>query len=173
MKHSSFAQLEIEAASGLNLWRQFKTVSARLLNGGVLWPLKGQQGVLDDVHGCVDLRKPWASHWPFGAPDQRSSFQPQRAAIETPEGQIVEELLQPRDSFNGHSIETPWSRLQLLRGLCYVDLLEHALSLCVGRRRDPGDQTLERKWRDLETLKRHLPAGHHQPYRRPNILFQC
>lgn len=113
MKLSSLAQLAIDAAGGLDRWRQFKTASARLLNGGVLWPLKHQQGVLDDVHVRVDLRKEWASHWPFGAPNLRTSFQPHRVAIETTEGQTVEELLQPRDSFKSHSVETRWSRLQL------------------------------------------------------------
>lgn len=113
MKLSSLAQLAIDAAGGLDRWRQFETVSARLTNGGVLWPLKHQQGVLDDVRVRVSLRKEWASHWPFGAPDLRTSFQPHRAAIETAEGQTAEELLQPRDSFKGHSLDTPWTRLQL------------------------------------------------------------
>jgi len=66
---SSLAQLAIDAAGGLHRWRQFEAVSARLSNGGVLWPLKRQQGVLDDVRVRVDLQKEWASHWPFGAPD--------------------------------------------------------------------------------------------------------
>ena len=110
---SSLAQRAIDAAGGLHRWRQFEAVSARLSNGGVLWPLKRQQGVLDDVRVRVDLQKEWASHWPFGAPDLRTSFQPRRVAIETTEGQTVEELLRPRDSFKGHSLETPWSRLQL------------------------------------------------------------
>jgi len=113
MKLSSLAKLAIDTYGGLDRWRQFKTVSARLLNGGVLWPLKRQQGVLDDVHVRVDLRKAWASHWPFGAPNLRTSFQPHRVAIETTEGQTVEELLHPRDSFSGHSLDTPWNRLQL------------------------------------------------------------
>jgi hypothetical protein len=113
MKLSSLAQLAIDAAGGLDRWRQFETISARLAVGGVLWPLKHQQGVLDDVRVRVDQRKEWASHRPFGAPDLRTSFQPHRVAIETTEGKTVEELLQPRDSFKGHSVDTPWSRLQL------------------------------------------------------------
>src|SRR6516225_7864570 len=60
----SLDKLAIEAHGGLDRWRQFKTVSARLLNGGALWPLKHQEGVLDDVRVRVDLRKQWASHWP-------------------------------------------------------------------------------------------------------------
>ena len=113
MKLSSLAQLAIDAAGGLDRWRQFETISARLAVGGVLWPLKHQQGVLDDVRVRVDQRKEWASHRPFGAPDLRTSFQPHRVAIETTEGKTVEELLQPRDSFKGHSVDTPWSRLKL------------------------------------------------------------
>jgi hypothetical protein len=107
------AKLVIDAHGGLDRWRQFETVSARQLSGGALWPLKHQGGVLDDVHIRADLRKEWASHWPFGAPNFHSSFQPDRVAIETAEGRLVEELLKPRDSFKGHSLETPWNRLQL------------------------------------------------------------
>lgn len=113
MRLSSLAQLAIDAAGGLDRWRQFETVSARLSNGGVLWPLKRQQGVLDDVRVRVSLRNEWASHSPFGAPGLRTSFEPHRVAIETAEGRHVEELPRPRDSFTGHSLETPWSRPQL------------------------------------------------------------
>jgi len=73
MKLSSLAQLAIDAAGGLDRWRQFETISARLEVGGVLWPLKHQQGVLDDVRVRVDQRKEWASHRPFGAPDLRTA----------------------------------------------------------------------------------------------------
>lgn len=113
MKPGSLAQLAIDAAGGLDRWRRFGNVSARQLTGGVLWPLKHQQGVIDDTHVRVNLRKEWASHQPFGAPNLRTTFQPHRVAIETTEGQTVGELLRPRDSFKGHSLDTPWSRLQL------------------------------------------------------------
>jgi hypothetical protein len=33
--------------------------------------------------------------------------------LKTTEGQTVEELLQPRESFKGHAVDTPWTRLQL------------------------------------------------------------
>jgi hypothetical protein len=95
-------------------------VTARLLNGGILWEHKQQGGILDDVRVRVDLRREWASHWPFGAPDLRTSFHPHREAIETTDGQPVEELLQPRDSFKGHSFDTPWTRLQFAYFVGYV-----------------------------------------------------
>ena len=122
---SDLATLAIDAHGGLDRWRQLKTVSARLVQGGVLWQLKGQNGVLDDVHVSVDLRKEWASHRPFGQPDRRSSFQPDRVAIETSNGDVVEERANPRESFRRsqvrHSVGQPATGV--LRRLCHVDLL--------------------------------------------------
>lgn len=107
------AQFAIEAHGGLERWRKFTTVSVHGINGGVLWGAKGKAGVLDDVTITVDLREEKVSHWPFGSPDRRSRFEPQRVALENAKGEVLEELRQPRLSFRGHTIETPWSDLQL------------------------------------------------------------
>jgi hypothetical protein len=88
---NDLATLAINAHGGLDRWRRLKAVSAHLLQGGVLWNVKGQDGVLDDVHPTVDLRKEWASHRPFGQQNLHSSFQPDRVAIETSDGQVVDE----------------------------------------------------------------------------------
>ena len=51
---------------------------------------------------------------PFGSADRRSRFEPQRVALENAkDGKVLEELLQPRTSFQGQTLETPWSDLQL------------------------------------------------------------
>jgi hypothetical protein len=110
---NDLATLAIDAHGGLDRWRRLKTANARLVQGGILWQLKGQDGVLDDVHLTVDLRKEWASHRPFGQPNRHSSFQPDRVAIETSDGLVVEERANPRESFMGHAFDTPWDRLQL------------------------------------------------------------
>jgi len=110
---SDLATFAMDAHGGLDRWRRFKTVSARLLQGGVLWNLKGQDGILDDVHITVDLRKEWASHRPFAEANRHSSFQPDRVAIETSDGHVVEERRRPRESFKGHKLDTPWDKLQL------------------------------------------------------------
>jgi hypothetical protein len=103
----------IEAHGGLQRWNQLNNVSARLIQGGVLWPFKGQPGVLDDVVVTASLHEERVSHRPFGAPDRHSAFAPERVAIETDDGTVLEELEQPRASFAGHTLETPWSTLQL------------------------------------------------------------
>jgi hypothetical protein len=107
------AQFAIEAHGGLERWKRFTTLSVHGINGGVLWGAKGKAAVLDDVTITVDLRSEKVSHWPFGSPDRRSRFEPQRVALENAKGEVVEELLQPRSSFKGHTLETPWSDLQL------------------------------------------------------------
>jgi hypothetical protein len=70
---SDLATLAINAHGGLDRWRRFKTLSAHLLQGGVLWKLKGQDGVLDDVHLTVDLRKEWRR---IGHSDSRVDTRP-------------------------------------------------------------------------------------------------
>jgi hypothetical protein len=103
----------IKAHGGLERWSQLDSVSAHLIQGGALWAIKGQQGVLDDVFVRASLHQERESHHPFGAPDRRSTFTPERVAIETTSGDVVEALEQPRASFAGHALETPWTTLQL------------------------------------------------------------
>lgn len=106
-------ELAIEAHGGLQRWRQFEQVSADLVQGGVLWPLKGQSQTLEHTTVTVGLKTEWASHAPFGANGRRSRFEPGRVALEAENGTVLDELLQPRASFAGHTLETPWTELQL------------------------------------------------------------
>jgi hypothetical protein len=103
----------IEAYGGLDRWNQFHTVTAHLAQGGVFWALKGQAGVLDDVFVTASLHEERVSHYPFGAPGRRSAFTPERIAIETDTGTVLEALGRPRASFAGQTLETPWTTLQL------------------------------------------------------------
>jgi hypothetical protein len=110
---NDLAQLTINAHGGTQRWRQFAYVSAHVRARGVLWTLKHQQGVLDDVTVRVALHREWASHTPFVESNARTSFEPHRVALETTQGRVIEERLNPRASFAGHEMETPWDRLQL------------------------------------------------------------
>jgi len=75
---NELAKLAIDAHGGLDRWKRFTTLSVHGINGGLLWGAKGKAGVLDDVTITVDLRNEKASHWPFGSPERRSRFEPQR-----------------------------------------------------------------------------------------------
>jgi len=103
----------IDAHGGLERWRTFGALSAHLVQGGALWGLKGQAGVLDDTRVTVDLQRQYASHAPFGDPALKSSFTADRVELRGVGDALVESLDQPRASFAGHSLETPWTQLQL------------------------------------------------------------
>ena len=70
----------IQVHGGLERWNQLNSASAHLIQGGALWALKGQDGVLADVVVTASLHEEQASHRPFGAADRHSSFTPERVA---------------------------------------------------------------------------------------------
>lgn len=59
----------------------------------------------------VRLHEQWASVRPFSAPDRRTAFTPGRVAVEKTDGTVVAERLDPRASFAGHTLFTPWDPL--------------------------------------------------------------
>lgn len=103
----------IEAHGGMARWNSFTTLSAHLSQGGILWPLKGKAGLLDEVDIRIELHRPWTSHSPFGAPQRRTAVTPDRVVIETTDGAAVEDVQAPRASFSGHQLDTPWNDSQL------------------------------------------------------------
>jgi hypothetical protein len=103
----------LEAAGGLDRWRQHSFLSAHLSQGGGLWVMKGQAGVLNDVRVDVAVHQEWVSHHPFSTPELRSSFTPRRVEIRDGDWMTVEALDDPRGSFATHGFDTPWTRLQL------------------------------------------------------------
>jgi len=108
---NNFLSLAINAQGGLDQWRKFSTVSAHLKVGGVLWGVKGQGGTIENVDVKVNLLEQKVSHIPN---DQwHTNYTPDRIAIETSSGDVVEEMYNPRLSYLGHTWATPWSNLQL------------------------------------------------------------
>jgi len=103
----------VEAHGGRVRWQRHDKLGADLVQGGLLWSIKGQAGVLDRTRVTVDLKTVRASHHPFGSSERRSVFEPDRVALLYGDGETGEELLAPRNSFAGHLLETPWSELQL------------------------------------------------------------
>ncbi|SNS04358.1 hypothetical protein SAMN05216276_100346 [Streptosporangium subroseum] len=130
----------IAVHGGLDRWNELTSVRAHLVNGGGLWALKGQEGVIEDATVHVDLHRQFASHFPFGRPGLRSAFTADRVAVESDAGEVVEERLDPRDAFAGHTVETPWDRLHLayFAGYAMWTYLTEPFSFA-----DPGFRTEE------------------------------
>ncbi|MFI1564421.1 hypothetical protein ACH4ZX_15440 [Streptomyces sp. NPDC020490] len=101
----------LSAHGGMGRWREVHTVRATIVTGGVLW---GMKGLVQDPHPrqmTVRAHVQHASVQPFGAPDQRTDFTPDRVAIEKLDGRTVAERTAPRTSFDGHGMHTPWDPL--------------------------------------------------------------
>jgi hypothetical protein len=103
----------INAHGGLQRWSSFSMLTAHLQQGGALWMLKGHAGRLDDTNVTVGLHEEWASHHPFGEEGLVSSFTPDLVQLKDAAGNVIESLHNPRASFAGHALDTPWSQIQL------------------------------------------------------------
>ncbi|WAC90108.1 hypothetical protein [Mycobacterium sp. Aquia_213] len=102
----------LAAHGGLGRWRQFDSMEATIVSGGKLWEVKGQPQDPTPRRMTVALQREWASVQPFGAADQKTDFTPERITIEKLDGRIVAERHDPRESFAGHVLTTPWDPLQ-------------------------------------------------------------
>lgn len=101
----------LEAHGGLERWQDFSLIRATIVSGGDLWGIKGLVQDTAPRQMTVALHHEWASVTPYGAPDQRTDFTPDRIAIEKLDGEIVAERENPRASFAGHELTTPWDPL--------------------------------------------------------------
>lgn len=102
----------IAAHGGLDRWRSATRLTAEVQAGGALWGLKGQPGVLDRYRIDVDLHRQSATLAPFAEPGLRAVYTPDRVVVESLDGKVVsQERVRPRDSFAGHTLETPWDRV--------------------------------------------------------------
>lgn len=101
----------IEAHGGLGRWMNFAELSATIVTGGGLWPLKGIVQDPSPRRMRVSLHEQRASVAPFGKPEWRTAFTANRVAIETVDGDVVQERSNPRAAFSGHVMNTPWDPL--------------------------------------------------------------
>ena len=102
----------LDAHGGLRRWKQHRRLTVTLVTGGGLWGLKGLVQDSTPRTMSVALHEEQASVAPFGKPEWRTAFNAGRVAIETLRGDVVQERVDPRSSFVGHAMDTPWDPLQ-------------------------------------------------------------
>jgi hypothetical protein len=101
----------IEAHGGTTRWHQLTRARATLVSGGHLFAVKGLPQDPAPREMTLLLHEEHASVRPFGAPDQKTDFTPGRVSINKLDGRVVAEREDPRSSFSGHTLETPWDAL--------------------------------------------------------------
>ncbi|MEA2807419.1 MAG: hypothetical protein QOJ17_1560 [Rhodospirillaceae bacterium] len=101
----------LEAHGGLERWHGLKSGAATIVSGGELLDRKAPQSP-EPRQVTIGLHELFAAIAPFGGPDRRASFRPDRVMIETTAGQVLAERTNPRASFAGHDLDTKWDPLQ-------------------------------------------------------------
>ncbi|MET8287053.1 MULTISPECIES: hypothetical protein [unclassified Streptomyces] len=101
----------VEAHGGTGRWQELTQARATLVSGGDLFAIKGLPQDVTPRTMTVRLHEEYASVQPFGAHDQKTGFTAGRVSIEKLDGQVVAERVDPRASFAGHTLETPWDPL--------------------------------------------------------------
>jgi hypothetical protein len=101
----------LKAHGGSERWRKFTTAAVTVLAGGEVLDRKTESG-RDPLRFTISLRE--QSIWAMSVPgtNRRISFKPTRVAIETTNGDVIAERVEPRASFVGHDLNTKWDALQ-------------------------------------------------------------
>jgi hypothetical protein len=110
----------LDAHGGLENWQKVRYLDVRLSLSGGLFQIKGRPEGFHDVIMRMEMHQPRVTLVPFGGPDCRGQFTPDRVWIEERNGRIVEERTNPRASFAGHVLETRWDQLQMLYFTSYA-----------------------------------------------------
>jgi hypothetical protein len=111
MSMSELLDLALGAHGGLDRWRKFNKVSAMIVSGGGLLPMKGLEVDPKPLKATVTIHEESTVIGPFGQSDWRMMFAPERVVIETTAGIVVQERSNPRAAFAGHTMNTPWDLL--------------------------------------------------------------
>lgn len=111
---NDLVDLSIKAHGGWERWEQLGELRAHANIGGGIWALKGWPEAYADVNVTVSTRRPHTEYTPFLRTGQHGVWEPERTAIVTDNGEIVEERTAPRSVFHDHTIPTPWDQQNLI-----------------------------------------------------------
>ena len=106
-------KLAVEAHGGMQRWEQLSRFSATGSITGAIWDLKGKPGLLEDVILEGETRDQRLTITPFPRAGRYATWEPYRQTIETAEGVLVDERLDPAASFAGVTRQSPWDYFQV------------------------------------------------------------
>ena len=105
-------ELALEAHGGLYLWSQLTTVTADLSVTGVLWQMRCQGEALQEIRIEADVhRQKLTTH--FRGQNKLTTFTPDRVTLETENGDLLQSRENPRGSFAGQTVKSPWDDLHV------------------------------------------------------------
>jgi hypothetical protein len=104
----------IAAHGGLERWNSLTNINTHLAASGGMWTIKGQPTLFAGVDVDVDPHVQRVSASPFVHVGWQGIFERDRVRIETATGDVDEERADPRSSFDGHTVHTPWDHLHAI-----------------------------------------------------------
>ncbi|WP_159801520.1 hypothetical protein [Arthrobacter zhaoguopingii] len=104
----------LEANGGLDRWKSLNGFTARITYGGPFWGFKGQPDVVGTDLVEANLQEQRTRHTQEGTGrvveyDRKAD----RVTITAADGTLIEELNNPRASFEGYTHETQWTLAQM------------------------------------------------------------
>jgi hypothetical protein len=111
---SNLLDLAIAAHGGLDRWKAIRHLDLTLTLTGGLYFLKGHPEGLGTVSLRVETQRQEAVITPYVTQNQRGRFTPDRVWIEDVQGHPILSRDNPRQSFAGHELMTPWDQLHRL-----------------------------------------------------------
>jgi hypothetical protein len=103
----------LAAHGGLDRWARTRRLRVRAHVTGELWGRRGQPGALRDAHLEIDPHAQRVVFHRFKARGRRAVFEPRRVVIETQDGQVIDERLDPGSAFSGQTATSAWDDLSL------------------------------------------------------------
>jgi hypothetical protein len=98
----------LAAHGGIDQWKRYGKISATIVSGGDLFDAKGLKPDMTPRKVSTATKVERMIVTPFGNPNWKMTFVPDRVVIEDGNGAVVAERSNPRNGFAGHSYETPW-----------------------------------------------------------------
>lgn len=106
----------LDAHGGLHNWAKIRKVTAQMSLGGPFWAARGWPDLYSEQTVTINPHREHITFAPFTAPDRMSVLEvdPERVVIQSRDGHIVDERLNPRASFPAFADNnTIWDAIQV------------------------------------------------------------
>ncbi|MGF6770590.1 hypothetical protein P3T18_003069 [Paraburkholderia sp. GAS199] len=113
-------KLATDAHGGLENWNRVSRIDVRLNLSGYLFEKKKHPDGLNNVLVSVETKRLRTVIAPFPTRGFRGIFEDGAVYIQTDAGEVISRLDKPREAYEGHTRETPWSDLQFLYFIGYA-----------------------------------------------------
>src|SRR5260370_29484140 len=105
-------KLAVASHGGLDRWNQVTSITVGASITGALWDLKRNGHALKDVRFVVDTTKQLLK-MDVVSQVRRTVFDRHRAAVQDPDGAVIDARTDPESAFDGHRLATAWHDLHV------------------------------------------------------------